>query len=315
MDGATANIPQQPPVQDYPVDYPADPPASASYPPPPPPPQYGTPNQYEAPAQYGAPPPPEPPRESKGLGGTILAIVTSTAALAIITVISLVLAAVIGAEIYARHRADTVVAGVVSCVVEDSAEVSFGPKPFLWQHLMKSYDGLSITTAGNNIRDAKGMKLQLLLNDVQLTDSADSRGTIGSVDATVTWSTDGIKQSLEQLPLVGGFISGVTTNPEQGTIELAVEFIIFSGTITTKPQVVNNELKLEVVSIDAAGFPIPSESIQPVLDEYTTSLTADYPMDIQAKAIEVTKDGVMTQFGAENATIPRSGDNPCFADL
>lgn len=306
---ATTNIGHhEPPVVDYPAD-----PQSTSYPPPPPP-QYGGPAPYATP-QNDAPPPPQPPRESKGVVGAILAVVTSTAALAIITVVSLVIAGVIGAEIYARHRADTVVAGVIKCIVEDDASVSFGPRPFLWQHFTKSYNDLSITTAGNNVRDAKGMKLQLQLDDINLTDGGDTRGTIGSLEATVTWTADGIKQSLQGLPLVGGFISGVTTNPDQGTVDLNVEVVIFSGTIRTKPQVVDNQLKLEVVSIDASGFPLPSESIQPVLDEYTQSLTADYPMDIQAEAIEVTDDGVLTRFGARNATIPRSGDNPCFQDL
>ena len=61
------------------------------------------------------------------------------------------------------------VAKVVACVVQDQATASFGVvPPFLWQHLNQRYTNISIETAGNQIRDAKGMKLNIDINDVHL---------------------------------------------------------------------------------------------------------------------------------------------------
>ena len=55
---------------------------------------------------------------------------------AIVIVITLGVIGVIGllgGELYARHRATSVLAKVVECVAEDSASVSFGGRPLLLQ--------------------------------------------------------------------------------------------------------------------------------------------------------------------------------------
>jgi hypothetical protein len=43
-----------------------------------------------------------------------------------VTVIGLVAAGVLAGELYARHRAESVVAAATECVVQDKASVSFG---------------------------------------------------------------------------------------------------------------------------------------------------------------------------------------------
>lgn len=281
----------QPPVQDYP-DYPPAEPASAPVLPPP-------------------PVNPPPARERGGFLRDPISIV-----LVLVIVAALVIAGVVGAEIYARNRADNVVASVAKCLFEDDADVSFGAKPFLLQHFTKHYDDLTITTAGNNLRDAKGMKLQLKLDDITMSDSPDSRGTIGSLQATATWTTAGIQDSLKNIGGLGSFItiSDVTTNAADGTIEIGAELFIVGGSIVAKPQVVNNELQLEVVDFTGAGLTLPSETVQPILDAFTSALVDDYPMGVQAQSVEVTDDGVISTFGAQNATIPRT-DDPCFDAL
>ncbi|MGK2881957.1 MAG: LmeA family phospholipid-binding protein, partial [Mycobacterium sp.] len=259
-------------------------------------------------------PPGLPPlQEEKSRGGFFRDPISIV--LVVVIVFALAIAGLVGAEMYARNRGETVVAGVVKCVVEDDASVSFGSRPFLWQHMNETYNDLTITTAGNNIRDAKGMKLQVQMQDIQLVDNTDAKGTVGRLQANITWSTDGIKQSLQSLPLIGSFITELTTNPDDETIELAGSvFGFLSGTIVARPQVVNNELKLEVVEVTGVGLTLPSESVQPVLDEFTASLIDGYPMGIRPESVDVTEEGVVSQFGAQNATIPRT-DNPCFDAL
>ena len=205
------------------------------------------------------------------------------------------------------------VARVVECVVKDKADASFGVvPPFLWQHVNRHYTNLSIETAGNQVLDAKGMTLNIDINDVQLKQSADSAGTIGSLVATVNWTTEGIKQTVQDaIPLFGGIVSGVKSNASAGTIELDGPL----GTVTAKPRVTDGSLALEVLGVTGLGFTLPSESVQPALDAFTSHLTKDLPMGIKADTVQVTDTGVTSQFSTQNATIPLDNEDPCFAGL
>lgn len=259
-------------------------------------------------APPSAPPPVEPPEEPKsGFLRDPLSIV-----LVLVTVIALAVAALIGTELYVRHRADTVVANAVECVVKDSANVSFGMRPFLLQHLTGSYSNIRVETAGNQIREAKGMKLDLLLDDIKINKTADSAGTLGSLDATITWSNDGIKQTVADIiPFLGGLVTSVETAPSDGTIQLKGGL----GTVTAKPEVSNGGLTLQVVNLTGLGFSLPRETVQPALDAFTTALTKNLPMGIHADSVTVTDTGVTAKFVTRDATIPNGQQDPCFAGV
>lgn len=233
--------------------------------------------------------------------------------LAVVIVVALVVAGFLAGELYARNRADSVVAGVVACVVQDDAEASFGAlPPFLMQHVTGHYTNIRIQTAGNQVRDAKGMKVELDINDVRLEDTADSGGSVGSLVAHITWSAEGIKQTLQgAIPLVGSFVSGVTTNPGDGTIELEGAL----GSITARPQVTDGGIALQVQRVTGLGFTLPREAVQPALDAFTSELTQNYPMDIKADSVQVTDSGVVSQFSTRNASIPKQSQDPCFSGL
>jgi len=268
----------------------------------------------DAPTQYiphqgppSAPPPQEPEEPKSGFLRDPLSIV-----LTLVIVVALVIAGLLGIELYVRHRADSVVAQAVECVVKDKANVSFGMRPFVLQHLSGRYSNINVETAGNQIREAKGMKLNLVLDDIKIEKTADSSGTLGSLDATITWSSDGIKKTLQDIiPIVGGLVTGVTTSPSDGTIELQGGI----GTITAKPQVSNGSLNLEVVSLSGLGFLLPRETVQPALDAFTTALTKNLPMGIHADSVAVTDSGVTAKFVTRDATIPTGQTDPCFAGL
>src|SRR5271165_2992365 len=251
---------------------------------------------------------PVTPRRRRFRLGDPLSIV-----LILVIVIALIAAGLLAGELYARHRADGVVAAAAECVVQDKATVSFGPAPFLLQHMAGHYDNISIQTAGNQIRAAKGMKADVNINDVRLQGNANSKGTIGALGATISWSSDGIKQTVQNaIPLFGSFVSGVKTNPSDGTIELQGGL----GSITAKPQVVNNGVSLQVVSLTGLGVTLPSESVQPALDTFTSELTNNYPLGIHADSVQVTNDGVVGHFSTRNVSIPQRGELllPCGHD-
>ncbi|HEU4361230.1 MAG TPA: DUF2993 domain-containing protein [Mycobacterium sp.] len=280
--------------------------------------------QNEATTRIPGPPPGSPPgsqdqttpvktgrRRSGGLLRDPLTLI-----LVAVIVVALALAGLIGTELFARHIADAKVVAATECVVQDQVSASFGvAPPFLWQHITGRYTNISIQTAGNQIKEAKEMKAELNISDVRLHSTADSSGTIGALDATLTWPTEGIKETIQTMvPLLGKLVSDVTTNASAGTVELNGAFGLAS--VTVKPQVVNGGLSLEVQDLTGLGsMALPKETIQPALDEFATELTKKYPLGIHADSIEVTDTGVIAHFSTRNATMPAHSTDPCFANL
>ena len=234
--------PQGPPVP--PQGPPQGPPPVPPLGPPPAPPPAARPSPPEQPTQrITRPPSPSPvtqpipttqpaaepaPQPRRWWAGDPLSVV-----LVFVIVTAVVLAGLLGAELYARNKADSILAKAVSCVVKDNAKVSFGLRPFLLQHFSRTYSGLDVQTAGNQIRAAKGMKLDLRLDDVHLNPTAESAGTMGALDANVTWSSEGIRQTAQDIiPVLGDLVSDVSTEPSNGTIELRGGL----GAVTIKPR-------------------------------------------------------------------------------
>lgn len=231
-----------------------------------------------------------------------------------ITVIALVMAGLIGAELIGRHIADNKVAKATECVVDDKVSVSFGvTPPFLWQHVTGHYTNIVIHTAGNQIKDAKQMQADLYISDVDL-HGAGSKGTIGALDAVLTWPAAGIKETVQSMvPILGNLVSELTTNAQDGTVELGGAFGLAS--IVVKPEVVNGGLSLQVLKLTGLGaLTLPRETIQPELDKFAEELTKRYPLGLRADSVEVTDTGVVARFSTRNAVMP-TNDDPCFAQL
>jgi LmeA-like phospholipid-binding len=301
------------PSEQGPLTQPAPQPEEA-HAPPGPPPHPAVPPTVEFPADspYGQPPPQDPatPVKTKRrfLGDPVSII------LVLVIVAALAVAGLIGGELYARNRANHVVAAATECVVHDQAKVSFGPYPFLLQHITGHYRDISIHTAGHQLRSAKGMTADVNINDVNLHGSGDSKGTIGELDATITWTTDGIKETVAQgVPFIGGLINSVSTDTSAGTVEL--NGALGLGSVTVKPQVAGSGLSLQVVKVTAMGATLPHETAQTALDTFTSSLTKDYPLGIHADSVQVTNDGVVARFSTRNASIPAAQNDPCFAHV
>lgn len=273
-------------------------------PPPPPVPQPPPPHQPEPTPEA------EPQSRLKRLFRDPLSIV-----LVVVIVLALAVAGIVGTELVARRIADSTVTRITSCVVQDSVDVSFGPRPIVLQYLSDNFNNITVTTGGERIREAEGMKAEIVINDVQVTNNPAAPGTVGALDVKITWSADGIKRTIQNaIPLIGSFVNGVTTNPSDGTIELQGML----GSIVTKPEVRNNELTLTVEALTGLGFVLPRETVQPALDAFLKQMTENYPLDIKADSVEVTDSGVVAKFFSRNAAMPPStgqSSDPCFAGL
>ncbi|MDT5311721.1 MAG: hypothetical protein QOE74_741 [Mycobacterium sp.] len=269
-----------------------------------PPPQIGPPPLGPPPRSDQDPPPPAGERRRSWLRDPL------SLSLVAIIVLAVIAGGLAGAELYARHRVDGILVDVAECVVKDGATVSFGVNPpFLWQHVTGHYTNISVSTAGNQVQDAKGMQADVSVSDVRLHGSSDSKGTIGALNATLTWTAAGIKDTVAaNLPGVGNLVTGVTTDAAAGTLNLQAGSI----TVTAKPVVTNGDLALHVV--DVTG-PLAKDTVQTALDGLTAKLNAQYPLGIHADSVEVTATGVVGKFSTQNASIPRDDANACFARL
>jgi hypothetical protein len=235
--------------------------------------------------------------------------------LVLIIVVSLVIAGLIGAELYFRNTANNKVAEAVACEVKDKATARFGVTPLvLWQFATKHFTNISVQTAGNQIRDAKGMQIKLTIDNVQLKSTPTSKGTVGALNADVIWTSQGIKESVQNaIPVLGPFVTNaVTTDPKDGTVELKGML----NDIKAKPVISGNGLALQIINFNTLGFTMPKETVQATLDEFTANLTKNYPLGIHADSVQVTSTGVQSHFSTQNASIP-NGDttDPCFANL
>ncbi|OBG35130.1 hypothetical protein A5672_21875 [Mycobacterium alsense] len=238
--------------------------------------------------------------------------------LVLAVVLVVILAVVVGAELFVRHTAGNKVASAVACEVQDSATASFAAMPpMLWQYFSGDYPHVSVQTAGNQVRSAKGMKVTVDIRDLRLRDTNNSRGTIGSLNGTITWSSDGIKESIQDaIPVLGSFVtSKVTTNPSDGTVEL--KGLLDSATV--KPQIANNGLSLQVVSLTALGSEMSTDKVQQNLDSLTSKATQNYPLGIHADTVKVTDTSVEATFSTTNATIPAGSSSQtgqdCFSGV
>lgn len=234
----------------------------------------------------------------------------ATMILTSVIVLALIAGGLAGAELYARHRADTILVEVAECVVEDGASVSFGvTPPFLWQYITGDYTNISVATDGNRVQSAKGMTAEVTLADVRLDESGDSKGTIGSLNATLSWRSAGIKDTVgENLPGVGNLVTGVRTDAAAGTVILDAG----DNHVTAKPVVTDGDLNLEVLEVTG---PLPKDGVQGALDGLTKKLNDNYPLGIHADSVDVTDTGVVGKFSSHNASIPNEDANPCFARL
>ena len=227
-----------------------------------------------------------------------------------VIVVALLVGGLAGGELYARYRADSILTEVAECVVQDGASISFGVNPpFLWQHVTGHYTNISVKTDGKRVQSADGMTADVTLKDVRLQDSADGKGTIGSLTATLSWKSAGIKDTVAaNLPGVGTLVTGVSTDPSAGTVILDAG----GGSVTAKPVVTDGDLNLEVVDVNGV---LPKDVVQTALNGLTKKLNDNYPLGIHADSVKVTDTGVVGTFSSQNATIPKEDANPCFARI
>jgi hypothetical protein len=154
--------------------------------------------------------------------------------------------------------------------------------------------------------EAKGMKMDLQINDLRL--HGNYGGTLGSLDAHLTWSSEDITQTLQDaIPILGGLVTGVTTKPSDGTIELHGGL----GSITARPQIANGGLALRVLNVTGLGLTLPARAYSRRLAAFTSTMTKNLPIGIHPDSVRVTESCVSVKFSTRAANIPARQTDPC----
>ena len=279
-----------------------------------------------------APPPPAQPTTKRKRSRGPLSIV-----LIVVIVLAIAAAGLLGAELYARTVAVDKIKSATACFIEsseDAVDVSFETSPpVLMQYFDDKYTGFTITTDGPGIRSVQGMTANIAVDDVDRSGGAHGQGTIGAINATIDWTSEGMRESANSalkeaideylegsfLSFLGDWIStdavvtGVHTDASTGIVTLEG---MFDSRIAVKPETTaDGGIKLE---IQPDGFTLggdldlPAEDLQSKLDEMTSELT-DNEYNLRADSLEVTNSGVVATFSASDIDIPASdGTSGCF---
>ncbi|MFL0243304.1 DUF2993 domain-containing protein [Mycobacterium sp. SMC-17] len=216
------------------------------------------------------------------------------------------MAGLIGAEVLVGNHAESVVAETVKCATGDTSTVTFATMPpVLWQAASGTYKSIRIRTSGNRIRGMRGMPVVIDLHDVRPATNG-SAGSVGSAEATLTWSLDGIKETLQAaVPVAGKLLADVTANPTDGTITLGN----FLASVTVKPTLASGTIALDVVRTAGPGLSAV-ETLQPALDAYMAKQTL--PLGLHVDQLSVTDHGVNAHLTSANATLPSKTEKDCY---
>ncbi|WP_182357942.1 LmeA family phospholipid-binding protein [Tomitella gaofuii] len=230
-----------------------------------------------------------------------------TALFVTIGLVVALVAVVVGGEFYARDRVGNCVATALEQQVDGDVDVSLGATPLLLTAITGTVSSISINSDGINLAGPgeaamRGLQLRSTIHDIRLPEG-DGTGSVGSSEATVTWGNDDMLASLQTLPF-GMLITGVTSDPAAGTIDVAVAGGL--GRISLTPRISGNVVTMEASDITAFGIGLPTGGAQQIIDLLTRNL-ADYPLEMAPQSVDVTGKGLQVRLTGGQAPLTTTG--------
>ncbi|GAB2542989.1 LmeA family phospholipid-binding protein [Nocardia heshunensis] len=187
-----------------------------------------------------------------------------------------------GGEAYARNRAEKCISNQFQASMGSKIDVSFGWKPLLLTAFDHKVSRVNVDSDDVKFGPAQGMVVHSVFDDVEY--SSDGKElTIGSSNADVTWSTDGITKTL------GGLVSATAADANSGTLS----FSVLGGLaqLQVKPKIVGDKIEVDTVQASLLGFGLPTDLVSGIVQALTESLQT-YPMGLQPTKVEVTNAGL-----------------------
>ncbi|MFI6867979.1 LmeA family phospholipid-binding protein [Nocardia sp. NPDC050406] len=255
-----------------------------------------------APGGGQQPPVPPPPPGNEGAQGGSSWMRGSRRTLLIVGIVValLAVAGLAGGEAYARRTVERCISSQFEQQMGSKIDVSFGAKPMLITMFDNKVGSVTVNSDDTKFGPAVGMVVHAKFNDIEVVDQGRGGGTIGSSSADVTWSNDGIAKTL------GGLVSGVESNPADGTLTFAV--LGGLAGLQVKPHVVGDKVEVTTESASLLGFGLPTDLVEGIVDVMAESLQS-YPMGLKPTKVEVTNDGLhVTLAGGQAQLEPAQSD-------
>lgn len=224
--------------------------------------------------------------------GTIIAVGAA------LVVVLLVLGAVVG-EFYLRNRITGCLENQLSAQIGSPTSVELGSRPILLTALDDTVSSVTIRNQDGVFGNARGMDVEATVHNVVVDGSTPAR--VGSSDATVHWSADGIRQTLSESG-IGPLLTDVTTDPATGTIRVVFGAL---AALTVAPEISGNSIEIRTIDASLLGLGIPTDLASSVVTTLSSGLQV-YPLGMTPQTVQVDADGVaLTLAGGEyslNAT-------------
>lgn len=199
-------------------------------------------------------------------------------------VVLLVLGAAVG-EFYLRNRITGCLENQLSAQIGSPVTVELGSRPILLTALDDKVSSVTMRNQDGVFGTARGMDVEASVHDV-VTDGSTST-SVGSSDATVTWSADGIRQTLSEGG-IGPLLTDVTTDPATGTIRVVFGAL---AALTLAPEVTGDRIEIRTVDASLLGLGIPTDLAGSVVETLTSGLQV-YPLGMTPRTAEVGTDGI-----------------------
>lgn len=216
-----------------------------------------------------------------------------TLVIALVTVVVLLAAALVGGEAYARHTVANCISSQFEREMDSKIDVGFGTKPVLLTWMDGSLPQLDVTSDGAKFGPAVGMQVEADFNDVQLADNGG--GTIGSSAAHVTWTNEGISETLK------GLVSQVRSSEATG--DLTMGMIGGIAQMQLRPEIQDSKVDVQMRSAEILGIGIPNDLAQSVVDMVSEGFQ-NYPLGLEPTAVEVTDAGVEVELAGGHTELP-----------
>ncbi|MET8774357.1 DUF2993 domain-containing protein [Nocardia sp. NPDC004654] len=231
---------------------------------------------------------------------TKLSVSRRTLVIALVVVATLLAAVLVGGEAYARHVVSRCISSQFEKEMGSRIDVGFGAKPMLITWLDGKVSSVTVDSQDNKFGPAVGMVVHAEFNDLEGVNSGNGGGVVGSSSAHVTWSNEGIQESL------GGMVSGVRSSSASGMITLDV--LGGLAQLQVHPEVRNGVVEVQTKSAELLGIGLPTDLVEGIVDIMTESLQS-YPMGLKATEIKVTDDGVVAQLAGGRTELPAAENN------
>ncbi|MEW1776751.1 DUF2993 domain-containing protein [Streptomyces sp. NPDC086777] len=161
-----------------------------------------------------------------------------------------------------------------------------------------------VTVTGEDARLGRltGASVDLRLTDVEV------RGTprVGRLRGRITVPVDALARSLGQ-GTGGPAVSGVSTDPEHGTLVLSVRGGL--GTVTVRPLLQDGRAAFELVDARVLGEPAPAGVVGAIEEAlHAQSARQPAPGPVKVTALDVTSAGLVGTVRADDVTFGRGAD-------